>query len=206
MKNMLLLLLFVLPTALFSASPSCVAGMEVSVVNTKGKVIKKGKLNRQGKLTLSGVKDANWDIKLTNNGKSILLGVNKKKKIDKSSPLLFRAKTSDYQDGDDLLLRKRPGRTSSKDGGSSGLATGKRGASADANHNTTRTKSTRATDYNSSRSNKNGRSNALDDDDDGDGLSTEMSRNGLDQDCDGADISVKANGKGKIEVHVTVLK
>lgn len=198
MKNLLILLLFVLPMTSFSASPSCVAGIEVSIVDTKGKVIKKGKLNSQGKLTLTGVGDVKWDVKLTNNGKSIVLGVNNTKgRIDKSSPLLYQAKLSDYQDGDDLILRKRPGRSHSKDGGSSGLATGKRGAATDANHNTTRAKSTRATDYNSSRSNRNSSVSALDDDDDGDTV---------DDDCDDATISVSEKGNGKIEIHITVLK
>ncbi len=183
MKNLLILLLFVLPMTLFSASPSCVAGIEVSIVDTKGKVIKKGKLNSQGKLTLTGVGDVKWDVKLTNNGKSIVLGVNNTKgRIDKSSPLLYQAKLSDYQDGDDLILRKRPGRSHSKDGGSSGLATGKRGAATDANHNTTRSNRT---------------SNALDDDSDNDSI---------DDDCDDATISVSEKGNGKIEIHITVLK
>ena len=79
MKKLLLLLMFVLPTALFSASPSCVAGMEVSIIDANGKVIKKGKLNSQGRLSLSGVEDAVWDVKLTNNGKSVVLGINNTK-------------------------------------------------------------------------------------------------------------------------------
>jgi hypothetical protein len=177
MKNLILLIIFVLPMALFSASPSCGAGIEVSIIDAKGKVIKKGKLNKQGKLTLSGVKDASWDVKLTNNGKSIVLGVNKTKGgIDKATPVLYKTNLSDYQDGDDLLLRKRPGRTSTKiDGGTSGRPTGKRGASTESNINTSRT---------------NKKSGKIDVDDDDDMVDTEMAHDGMDQDCDGADISV----------------
>ncbi len=198
MKNLLLVLLFVLPLALYSASPSCVAGIEVSIVDANGKVIKKGKLNSQGKLTLSGVKDANWDVKLSNNGKSIVLGVNKTKgRIDKSTPLLYQSKLSNYQDGDDLILRKRPGRTHSKEGGSSGQATGKRGAQSEAGMDETNNAKKLDANHNTTRSNQAGGIRAIDDDDDGDGL---------DDDCDDASISVADKGNGRIEVHVTVLK
>jgi len=100
--------------ALYSAAPSCLEGTVVSIVDAKGKVISSGKLNSKGSLTLkiggSGSDvDCAWesanDIKLTNNGKSILLGVNKKRGgIDKSTPLLFKAKISDYKEGSELLV------------------------------------------------------------------------------------------------------
>ena len=195
MKKLLLLLMFVLPTALFSASPSCVAGMEVSIIDANGKVIKKGKLNSQGRLSLSGVDDAVWDVKLSNNGKSVELGVNNnKKRIDKSTPLLYQAKLSDYQGGDDLILRKRPGRTHSKDGGSSGLATGKRGKANLEDVNSANNAKRLDANHNTTRSNQ---AAALDDDSDDDGR---------DDDSDDAQITVTDKGNGRVEITVTILK
>lgn len=167
MKNLLLLLFFVLPTALFSASPSCVAGMEVSIVDANGKVIKKGKFNNQGQLNLDGVKDVVWDVQISNNGKSIVLGVNKtKKRIDKSTPLLFEAKLSNYKNGDDLLLRKRPGKISK---------------TTLSNNSSNETNSTGKTEANINTSRSNIKSRSLDTDDDGDSV---------DDDCDDVAIEV----------------
>ena len=73
MKNLLLVLLFVLPTALFSATPSCLAGMEVSLIDGNGKVIKSGKFDDKGELTLDGLGDASYSIRVTKNGKSCVL-------------------------------------------------------------------------------------------------------------------------------------
>jgi hypothetical protein len=195
MKNLILLIIFVLPMALFSAAPRCLDGLVVSLVDCNGKVVKTGKLNSQGKVTLDGADpDCAWDVKLSNNGKSIDLGVNKKKKrIDKSSPLMFKAKISDYKDGNDLKLRKKPGRTSSKvSGGNSGLATGKRGAATETNHNTVRT---------------NKKSGRVDEDDDDDGVLTEMASKTVDNDCDSdVGISVTSKGNGRVEIKVTKTK
>ncbi len=177
MKNLLIILIFVLPLALFSAAPRCLEGTVVSIVDANGKTIKSGKLNSQGSLTLDGVTDAVWDVKLTNNGKSIVLGVNNTKgRIDKATPMLFNAKISDYKDGDDLILRKRPGRTKYSDvtleRGEAGIDETNNVKRLDANHNT-------------SRSNK--KSANIDDDDDGDGV----------DDCDDAMIEVSATtGRG----------
>jgi hypothetical protein len=187
MKNLLIILLLVLPFALFSAAPRCLEGVEVSVIDANGKVIKTGKLNSQGSLTLDGITEAVWDIKLTNNGKSIVLGVNNtKKRIDKSTPLLFQSKISDYQDGDDLLLRKRPGRTHSKVGEGKTGSTRQRGSQGEAGLNETNNAERVDANHNSTRSNRS--ANALDVDSDDDGI---------DDDCDDATIEVSTStGRG----------
>lgn len=183
MKKLLILIGLTLPYLVFSASPACFSGIEVSLVDANNKVVKTGKFDSRGKLTLSGVGEATYDIKLTSNGKSIMLSSNNKgkiKRLDKSTPLLMKVSLSDYQDGDDLLLRKRPGRTHIKDTGS-GMSTGKRGMSQD---------------YNSTRPNRS-TSDALDPDSDDDGLSDS---------CKDAEITVTSKGKDQIEIHITVLK
>lgn len=122
MKNLLLLLLFVLPTALFSSSPSCLAGMEVSLIDANGKVVKTGKLNKRGQLTLDGVDDAVYTIRLSKDGKSC--------DLDKSTTGSFRGlptgkrqhkpltfKLSDQNGGGNLIMTKDA---------ASGLPTGKR--------------------------------------------------------------------------------
>lgn len=176
MKNILLILLFVLPMSLYSAAPRCLEGTVVSLIGENGKVIKSGKINSQGSLTLDGVKDVCYDIKLTNNEKSILLGVNKKGGgIDKSSPLLFKANISDYKDGDDLILRKRPGRTKYSD-----VTLERNEAGMEETNNTHRAEA----NINTSRSNIKNQ-----------GLA-EVNGEGLDNDCDGLIIEVSTtNGR-----------
>ncbi|PKL80595.1 MAG: hypothetical protein CVV25_03575 [Ignavibacteriae bacterium HGW-Ignavibacteriae-4] len=109
MKNLLLVLLFVLPLALYSASPSCVAGSEVSLIDANGKVFKTGKFDNRGQLTLDGLDDAVYTIRLTKNGKSCNLdkptagnfsGLPTGKRMHK--PITF--KISDQQGGGNLLL------------------------------------------------------------------------------------------------------
>lgn len=180
MKNILFIILLVLPIALYSAAPRCLEGTVVSIVDANGKTIKSGKLNNQGSLTLDGVTDAVWDVKLTNNGKSIVLGVNNTKgRIDKATPMLFNAKISDYKDGDDLILRKRPGRTKysnvTLERSEAGIDETNSSEKAEANINT-------------SRSNIKQQRNVADSDSDGDGL---------DDDCDGATVEVSTTtGRG----------
>ncbi len=180
MKNLLLLLLFVLPTALFSASPSCLAGMEVSLVDANGKVVKSGKLDNRGQLTLDGLEDAVYTIRITNNGKSCVLdkpttgsyrGLPTGKRMHK--PITF--KLDDQKGGHEVV--------SSRDA-ASGLPTGKRQhkpVTITKELDKSSTKSS-ATDHNSSRSNKT--SNVADLDD------------GEDQDCVGIGLSVTVSGGG----------
>lgn len=181
MKNLLLALLFVLPTALFSAGPSCVAGMEVSIVDASGKVIQTGKLNNQGKLTLNKVIVRGWDVKLTNNGKSIVLGVYKKtEEIDKATPILYKGKISDFKDGSALLASHEAAHVVQQKNGSSGEAgidETNSAERADANINT-------------SRSNIKQQNRSF-----GDGHETN-------QNSSDATISVTDNGKGKVDIQV----
>ena len=184
MKNLLLILMFVLPTTLFSASPSCVAGMEVSIIDANGKVIKKGKLNSQGRLSLSGVDDAVWDVKLTNNGKSVVLGINNTKG-KRGNPLhnsnnnnaenpLYNSNISEVKGGSDLLVAHEAAHVIQQ----------KKGRNNKSNGN-----------INTSRANiKNQRLDADSDDD------------GLDNDCDDAQITVTDKGNGRVEITVTILK
>ncbi|MER3330007.1 MAG: hypothetical protein RIF34_10550, partial [Candidatus Kapaibacterium sp.] len=181
MRNLLLILLFVLPTALFSASPSCLAGMEVSLVDDNGKLVKSGKFDRRGQLTLDGLEDAIYTIRLTNNGKTC--------ELDRSTTGSFRGlptgkrqhkpvsfKLSDQQGGDNLIIKRDA---------ASGLPTGKRQhkpVTVTKELDKSSTKST-ATDHNSSRSNKTSSVAELDE--------------GDDNDCDDAEFSVTlSNGSG----------
>ena len=164
MKNIFLILLFVLPTALFSASPSCLAGMEVSLVDANGKVFKSGKFDTKGELTLDGLDDVAYTIRLTNNGKSCDLnkpksgsfrGLPTGKRMHKP----FTFKLDDQQGGDNLIAERDA---------ASGLPTGKR-TSGDIS-------SGRATG-------KRQHSPAAD-------------NGGVDNDCDGVEISVTVSGSG----------
>ncbi|MER3329961.1 MAG: hypothetical protein RIF34_10320, partial [Candidatus Kapaibacterium sp.] len=125
----------------------------------------------------------------------IVLNVNsKKKRIDKSTPLLYQAKLSDYQDGDDLILRKRPGRMHNKPGGGMTGSTRQRSSQSVEDVETTNNAKKLDANHNSTRSN---RSTYIDDDDDGDSI---------DDDCDDAEISVSSKGNGRVEITVTILK
>ncbi|PKL80592.1 MAG: hypothetical protein CVV25_03560 [Ignavibacteriae bacterium HGW-Ignavibacteriae-4] len=189
MKNILLIILLVLPIALYSAAPRCLEGTVVSIVDANGKTIKSGKLNSQGSLTLDGVTDAVWDVKLTNNGKSIVLGVNNTKgRIDKATPILFNAKISDYKDGDDLILRKRPGRTKYSD-----VTLERSEAGIDETNSSERAEA----NINTSRSNIKQQRNVADSDGDG-----------LDDDCDGAtvEVSTKTGRGGSVSIIIKTKK
>lgn len=135
MKNILLVLLFVLPMALYSASPSCLAGMEVSLVDANGKVVKSGKFDSRGQLTLDGLDDVAYTIRITNNGKSCNLdkpttgsfrGLPTGKRQHK--PITFRMSA---QNGSAGVFRPSSGtwatanKSSTRDA-ASGLPTGKR--------------------------------------------------------------------------------
>ncbi|TNE35932.1 hypothetical protein EP342_01045 [bacterium] len=73
MKKFLVLTLLALPLALFAKLPSTVNQITVSLVNENGKVIKSGKFNSSGSLTLDGVEDATYSIRLTNGHNSCVL-------------------------------------------------------------------------------------------------------------------------------------
>lgn len=124
-------MLFVLPTAIFSATPSCVAGMEVSLIDANGKVIKSGKFDDKGELTLDGLGEASYSIRLTKNGKSCTLdkpksgsfsGLPTGKRMHK--PFLFSL--SSQNGSDQILKKKKGGEIISPRDAASGLPTGKR--------------------------------------------------------------------------------
>lgn len=69
MKKLLVLSLLVLPLVLFAKLPKEVSQITVSLVNEKGMVVKTGKFNSQGSLTLDGVEDATYTIRLNNGNK-----------------------------------------------------------------------------------------------------------------------------------------
>lgn len=193
MKNLLLILLFVLPIALFSASPSCLEGMEVSIVDASGKVLKTGKLNSQGRLTLTGVENANWDIKLTNNKKSITLGIDKATPImyktagkgGKATPIMYKNKLSDIKGGTDLLTSNHE---------AAHVIQQKGGLRSEASLEETNTSERAEGSINTSRSNiKNQNRN------------TNNSGN-VDDDCDDATIEVKSEDNGRVDIKVTVQK
>lgn len=135
MKNLLLVLLFVLPVALYSASPSCSAGSEISLIDANGKVVKTGKLDSRGELTLDGLEDVVYDIKLSNKGKSCMLnkptegsfsGLPTGKRQHK--PVTFRMSS---QKGSEKIFRPTTGtwvaaKLKTERDAASGLATGRR--------------------------------------------------------------------------------
>ena len=183
MKKLLLLFFIMLPMLLFSAVPRCLDGTVISLIGENGKVIKTGKLDKQGKLTLNGIKDTVWDIKLTNNGKSIVLGVNNTKG-KRGSPLyesestvtanpLYNVKMSEVKGGGEFMRSSHE---------AAHVVQQKGGVNTKANINT-------------SRFNK--KSQRLDTDSDDDGLSDS---------CDDANISVVSRGDGIVEIHITILK
>jgi hypothetical protein len=209
MKNLLLVLLFVIPTALFSASPSCLAGMEVSLVDSKGKVVKSGKLNNRGQLTLDGIDDAVYTIRVTNNGKSCVLdkpttgsfrGLPTGKRMHK--PVSF--KLSDQKGGHDVVSDRdaasglATGKRTSGDF-SSGRATGKR------QHKPITT--SKGLENSSTKSTSRGIVQEGEECDDGNLNDTEIAPKSLDGDCDSdVGISVTSKGNGKVEIKVTKTK
>jgi hypothetical protein len=197
MKNLILLIIFVLPMALFSGAPSCLDGMEVSLVDCNGRVIKTGKLNSQGRLELSGAKDVCWDIKLTNNGKSVVLGVNNTKG-KKNNPIhnpkntsgenpLYQSKISDIKGGSELLKSNHE---------AAHIVQQKNGSRSEASLEETNNAERVQGNINTSRANiknKNKRN----------GISGE----GFDNDCDdNIEISITSIGKGRIKISCITLK
>lgn len=184
MKNLLQVILFVLPLTLFSAAPRCLDGMEVSLLDCNGKVVKTGKLNSQGRLELKGVKDDCWDIKLTNNGKSVVLGINNTKG-KRGNPLhnsnnnnaenpLYKSKISEVKGGSDLLVAHEAAHVIQQKAGKNNKSDG---------------------NINTSRANiKNQR------------LDADSDNDGVDEDCDDATILVTAKGDGKVEIQISILK
>jgi hypothetical protein len=185
MKNILLALLFMLPMALFSASPSCFEGMEVSIVDAGGKVIQSGKLNKQGKLTLNEVEVRGWDVKLSNNGESVVLGIMENPLYDPKNTSgdnpLFQNKLSAVKGGKGLLKSYHEAAhvVQQKNGtrGEAGIDETNSAERADANINT-------------SRSNIKQQNRSF-----GDGHE-------VNQSFDDATISVKNKGKGKVEIEI----
>lgn len=188
----LIIALFILPLMLFAGGPSCFEGMEVSLIDANGAVIKSGKLDYKGKIFLVGVGDVAFDVKLTNKGKSVTLEVNKSSGgIDKSTPIMYKAtplmynkKLSEVKGGGELLksaheaahvVQQKGGL-----GGEAGLDETNSSERADANINTSRS--------NIKQQNRKGNN--------GDGT----------EDCDDANIIVTAKGNGKVEIQVTGTK
>ena len=200
MKNLIVLLLFALPMALFSAAPTCLDGMEVSIIDANGKVIQSGKLNKQGKLTLNKVEVRGWDVKLSNNGQSIILEVNKASggidkatpimyktngDIDKATPIMYKNKISEVKGGSELMKSSHE---------AAHVVQQKSGLRAEAGLDETNSSERAESNINTSRSNiknQNKRSN---------------NGNGDLEDCDDANISVTAKGNGKVEITVSTIK
>jgi len=121
--------------ALYSASPSCAAGTEVSLIDANGKVFKTGKFDNRGQLTLDGLDDVAYTIRLSKNGQTCNLdkpttgrfsGLPTGKRQHK--PISFRMSS---QNGSAGIFRPSSGtwatanKSSTRDA-ASGLPTGKR--------------------------------------------------------------------------------
>lgn len=201
MKNLIIILLFVLPMALFSAAPTCLEGMEVSLVDCNGKVVKTGKLNSQGKVTLDGTDpDCMWDVKLTNNGKSVILGVNKASGgIDKATPILY--KTSGGTDKATPVMYKN--KLSEVKGGSEFMTSSHEAAHVVQQKSGLRAETTLDETNNAGRvdgSINTSRANIKNQN------KSSNNRNGDHEDCDDANISVTSKGNGKVEIIVSTIK
>ena len=185
MKNILLAFLLVLPMALFSASPSCFEGMEVSIVDAGGKILQTGKLNKQGKLTLNKVEVRGWDVKLSNNGESIVLGIKESPLYDPKNTSgdnpLFQNKLSAVKGGKDLLKSYHE---------AAHLVQQKNGTSGEAGIDETNSSERADANINTSRSNIKQQNRSF-----GDGHE-------VNQNFDDSTISVKYNGKGKVEIQI----
>ena len=173
--------------ALFSAAPTCLEGMEVSLVDCNGKVVKTGKLNSQGKVTLDGTDpDCAWDVKLTNNGKSVILGVNKASGgIDKATPVMYKNKLSEVKGGSEFM-------TSSHE--AAHVVQQKSGLRAETTLDETNNAGRVDGSINTSRSNIKNQNKSSN------------NRNGDHEDCDDANISVTSKGNGKVEIIVSTIK
>lgn len=145
------------PFSVFAGDP--VPGIGITVEQSPNGVVGTGTTNNAGEFTLSNLSAGDYQISLSGNGQTVVLGKQREDRITIASGRSatikpIRLELSRYQNGDDVILRKRPGRTTASAGGSSST-------------------STRATDYNSSRSNRTiSPSDALDTDDDGDSVPT----------------------------------
>lgn len=135
MKKLIFFALLVLPVVMYSAVPTCLNGLEVSLLDSKGKVVKSGKFDSKGELTLDGLGDAVYTIRLSDNGKTCVVnkptsgefsGLPTGKRMHK--PFVFRMSS---QEGSAGIFRPSSGtwatsnKSSSRDA-ASGMATGKR--------------------------------------------------------------------------------
>lgn len=168
MKKLFFFALLVLPVVLYSAVPTCLDGMEVSLLDSKGKVVKSGKFDSKGELTLDGLGDAVYTIRISNNGKTCVVnkpvsgefsGLPTGKRMHK--PIVF---SLNAQEGGNQIWS--PKSNMSKDE-QSGMATGKKSSRDAASGLATGRRMHKPTSE------------------------------GMDQDCDDVEFSVVSMGSGK---------
>jgi hypothetical protein len=187
----LLIILFALPIMLFAGDP--IPGLDVNCISKTDGSIVKGKTNGRGEFIATGLKEGDYKVTLEMNGVSCVIGdqVNEKitcpstKSTASIKPISIDLSTKSMylsKKGYDYYANK------TREAGS-GMATGRR-----QHKPVTITKeidasspSTRATDYNSSRSNRTTSAANLD---------------GEDEDCDGV-VEITPMKGGQIKIKVT---
>ncbi len=192
MKKLLILLL-ALPVVLFAGDP--IPGIGITVEQSPNGVTKKGKTNGRGEFIAKGLKEGDYKVTIEMNGVRCVIGDQVNEKITcPSSKSTARIKPIRVELSSKSMYLSKKGydyyASSSREAGS-GMATGKRQykpvtitKEVDAS-----TPSTRATDHNSSRSNKTSSSANLDTD-------------GKDNDCDGM-VEITPMKGGQIKIKVT---
>ena len=190
MKKLILSVFLIIPMILFAGDP--IPGIDITVNQSPGGISKGSKTNNNGEAIFTGLKDGDYTITIRNNNKTVVIGKSRNDKITISSTKSanikpIRLELSSYSGGEDLLLRKRPGRAAADDH-SGGLSTGKRQhktANASGGSGGTSTQS-KATSHNASRSN---RSSGISDTND--------------DDCDDGEVEIRPMANGKLVVKIT---
>lgn len=195
MKRIIILLL-IIPIILFAGDP--IPGIDITVEQSPNGVTKKGKTNGRGEFIVKGLKEGDYKVTIEMNGVKCVIGdkVNEKitipysKSTARIKPIRLELSTKSMyfsKKGYDYYA-------SSSQNKSSGLPTGKRQhkpltvtKEVDAS-----TPITKATDHNSSRSNKTSHS-------------ANVETDGLDNDCDGF-VEITPMKGGEIRVKIVCKK
>jgi len=187
MRKFIAALILYLPFHAIAGDP--IPGIDITVEQSPSGVSQSGTTNANGEVNFAGLVTGNYTLTLSDELGSVVLGSGRGDQIaigggGRSMTIKpIRLELSNYQDGEDLILRKRPGRSAAVSGGTERNATIGSAVAITS-------EPSRATDYNSSRSNKNATRSA--------GVSPV---DGIDDDCNGVvDIVPSAHGSMKITV------
>ena len=187
MNKFYAIVLFCIPLSAFAGDP--IPGIDITVEQSPPGASFSGTTDSNGEITFSGLAAGNYTLTLQDELGSVVLGAGNDDAIvispgGRSAAIKpIRLELSSYQDGNDIFLRKRPGRSTAVISGS--VSRQAVGSAIQISNGPTR-----ATDYNSSRSNKNGS-----------GIAAPTPDSSTDDDCDGVvDIVPADNGTMRISV------